>query len=82
MSKIAFIGEHVSVAALFAQILEREKMEAVVAVVRVDGCWYSTWSSGIDNGGLSMAAIKLMSDVQGRMHDEPLTWSPTQGDAA
>jgi len=62
---------------LLAQIAEREGLEAVVAVVRVDGYWHVAWSSDVDNGGLSMAALKLMFDVSRALHgDYSSPWTP------
>ena len=68
--KIEFIGSKVSPAALLASIAEREGMDAVIVVVRIDGCWGSCWSGGIDLGGMSMAALKLLYDVQSLINDD------------
>lgn len=80
VSKIVFIGHKVSPQALLAQIAERDGMEAVVAVVRVNGCWECCWSSGMDSGGLSMAAIKLLGDTQSWIHGDTSGWSPPQNE--
>jgi hypothetical protein len=48
--------------------------------VRVDGCWRTVWSAPSDMGGLSMAALKLMSDVQDLMHGTEVSWSPPEDD--
>jgi hypothetical protein len=79
VSKIIFLNA-VSPQALLAQIAEREGLDGFVGVVRVNGCWYSCWPDGLDHGALSMAAVKLLTDVQARMHGEELTWTPPQGD--
>jgi hypothetical protein len=61
-------NKSVSVPVLLAQIAARDDLDAIVAVVRVDGRWRTAWTSGIDLGGLSMAAIKLHADVAQEMH--------------
>ena len=79
MSKIAFIGDRISVPALAASIVDRDGVEAMVAVVRVDGCWECCWSSQIDGGSLSMAAMKLLYDVQRFLHGyERSGWTPPE----
>jgi hypothetical protein len=76
MSKIEFIGDKVSVPALFGQILEREGLEAVVVLVRITGCWTACWSDGVTVAGISMAALKLMGDAQNYIHGEKRSgWS-------
>ena len=69
-----FDPKKVSVPALLAQIAEYPDLDAVVAVVRVGGCWRTAWSTGIDLGGLSMASLKLTGDIIAELHrgdDEP-----------
>ncbi|MGH9806521.1 MAG: hypothetical protein ACRD9W_04560 [Terriglobia bacterium] len=81
--KIAFLNKEViSPAVLLAQVAEREGLEAVVILVRVNGCWISCQSSSVTTAGLSMAALKLLSDAQDLMHDVEASWSPPEGDAA
>lgn len=43
-------------------------LDGIVAVVRVDGCWRSVWTSNVLLSSLSMAALKLMNDVMVEMH--------------
>jgi len=47
--------------ALLHQVLEREGVEAVMCVVRIDGRWHSCWSSDT-LGGEAMGAMKLFND--------------------
>jgi hypothetical protein len=79
--KIAFLGNNVSVPALLASVAEREGLDAVVMVCRVNGCWETCWSNDIDYGGLSMAALKLLTAAEDAMHGRPSTWSPPEKDA-
>lgn len=68
--------DRVSPAALFGHILERDGLQAVVAVVKVDDCWYCTWAGDLNSGDLSFASVKLLHDVQEHcMKGEPLAWS-------
>ena len=74
MKVVSLDGSKVSVTTLLAQMAEYPDLDAVVAVVRVDGCWRTVWSTGIDLGGLSLAAVKLFNDVAIELHrpsDEP-----------
>jgi hypothetical protein len=48
--------------ALLHQILEREGVDAVMCVVRVDGRWVTCWSNET-LGGRALAAMKLFNDV-------------------
>jgi hypothetical protein len=81
--KIAFLRGRVSIPALLASIAEREGLGAVVMVCRVNGCWDVCWADGLTSGGLSMAAIKLMSVVQDAIHGMPSSGSsPPEDDAA
>lgn len=63
---------------LLSQIRE-DGIDGLVAIVRLDGCWKTCWTSGIDLGGLSMAALKLQADVIHEIHrkeDHPfLGWT-------
>lgn len=70
MTVVCLDGSKVSVPTLLAQIAEYPGLDAVVAVVRVDGCWRTAWSSGVDLGGLSMASMKLTYDIQQELHRE------------
>ena len=53
---------------LLAQVADREGVDAVVMVVRINNRWSTCWSDGADGGlnlgGLSMAAMKLFHDIQ------------------
>ena len=58
--------------ALLAQVAEREGVDAVVMVVRTNNQWTTCWGSGdaeLNLGSLSMATLKLMSDVQLTLHE-------------
>ena len=72
----------VSVKALLGQMAENEEMDAFVAVIRVDGCWRTIWTSGLDLGGLSLAAMKLSYDASVELHrgeDAPRPgWTPDE----
>jgi hypothetical protein len=82
-NKISFIGNHVSPAALFAQILEREGLETVVVLARVNGCWETTWATGVTTAGLAMAALKLLDDAQCYLYDQKRPgWSAPEDDEA
>lgn len=70
MTVVCLDERSVSVSALLAQIAEHPGVDAVVAVIRVDGCWRTVWTSGVNLGGLSMAAMKLMSDSMQEVHRE------------
>lgn len=74
MSKIAGLpGKQLPIKAVIAQILEQEKVDGLVCVVRIDGKWETTWGGDITLGSLSMAALKLLKDVQdvNEDHDSP-----------
>jgi hypothetical protein len=80
-AEIHFLNlDEVSPRALLHQVAARDDVEQVVMVVRVDGCWRTVWSAPSDMGGLSMAALKLMSDVQDMMHGAEMSWSPPEDD--
>lgn len=74
MGEVCFINDKVVPwRALLAQIADYEGVDAIVAVVRINGCWTTCWSSGenapLDNGGKSMAALKLLNDVTFSIHE-------------
>jgi hypothetical protein len=69
--KIVPIGDRISPHTLLAQVAERDGLDAVVVVARVDGAWSVCWSTGMDLGGLSMASMKLTADVTDALHGEP-----------
>ena len=81
-SKIAFLTKEISPHLLCAHIADTENLEMVVAVVRIDGHWRTTWSNGGDTASLSMAALKLMADIQDKMHGMDSTWSPPEKESA
>lgn len=68
MSVATLNNKSVSVKVLLAQIAEHDDLDAVVAVVRVNGCWRTAWTSAVDLGGLSLAALKLTYDVSAELH--------------
>lgn len=69
MTVTALNDRSVGVSVLLAQIAEYgDELDAMVAVLRIDGCWRTVWTSGIDLGGLSMAAMKLSHDVTHEIH--------------
>ena len=78
VSKIAFIDENsISPTVLLASVAEREDLEGVVVVAKCDGCWAVCWSKGVMLSGLSMAAVKLLADVQAQIHGLPFErWTP------
>jgi hypothetical protein len=47
---------------LLHQTLERDDVEAVVMVVRIDGRWTTAWCNET-MAGLAMAAMKLFRDI-------------------
>jgi hypothetical protein len=51
------------------RILEREGVEAVMCVVRIDDRWHTTWSNEA-LGGLAMGAMKLFRDVSDFLEDD------------
>jgi len=55
---------------LLHQTLEREDVEAVVMVVRIDGRWHTLWSNE-PHASLCMAAMKLHHDVTDWIHNSP-----------
>ena len=69
MSVVALRESGVTVDVLISQIKEGETpVDGLVCVVRRDGCWQTCWTTGVDLGSLSMAAMKLFSDVTVEMH--------------
>lgn len=54
---------------LLHQILERDGVEAVMCVVRIDGCWHTCWSSET-LAGTAMGAMKLFNDVLNDIHED------------
>jgi hypothetical protein len=72
---VALRESEVSVETLLAQIADNADTDGLVAVVRLNGCWCTCWSAGVNLGGLSMASLKLTNDVMAEMH----RLSPTEG---
>ena len=69
MSNVHPLGEKsITVPYLLAQIGEGSEIDGLVCVVRMDGKWQTCWSTGVDLGSLSMATMKLLSDVTDEMH--------------
>ena len=64
-------GTSISWRALLAQIAEREGVDAVVIAVRTNDRWSTCWGAGdnpLNNGSLSMAALKMLGDVLAEIH--------------
>ncbi len=76
MSVVALNDKSISVATLLAQIADCPDTDAVVAIIRSEGCWRVCWTSAIDLGGLSLAAVKLLNDVQVEMHRDDAQLGP------
>ena len=70
MGEIEVIHGVVSPRALLGQVMGREGVDGVVIVVRIDDKWQSCWSSGVNMGGLSMAALALQHDVIATIYSE------------
>lgn len=65
------LGTSINWRALLAQITERDGVDAIVVAVRIDDRWSTCWGSGegvLNNGSLSMAALKILGDVQAEIH--------------
>jgi hypothetical protein len=70
MSKLVVLRpEKISVQALLHQVLEDSEVDGVIVVARRDGRWSTCWSTGINIGSLSMAALKLVHDTTEFMHE-------------
>ena len=69
MSVVALNDDSVSVEVLLNQIAaSTSPVDALVCVIRRDGRWETCWTSHVDLGNLSMATMKLLSDVTEEMH--------------
>jgi hypothetical protein len=79
-AEIHFLSlDEVSPRTLLHQVAAWDDVEQVVMVVRVDGRWRTFWSDS-NLGNMSMAALKLMNDLQDLMHGVELSWSPPEDD--
>ena len=55
--------------AMLHKLLDRDDIEEIVFVTRVDGVWSCEWSA-VENGGLCMASMKLAHDVTRHIHED------------
>lgn len=55
--------EKASALNVLAELSSREDLEAVVVVAKLDGAWRPCWSTDINLGGLSTAAMTLQAQV-------------------
>lgn len=70
MGKIAFLNAgKIDPRALLASVSEQEELDGVVLVVRRAGRWQTCWSSGLNLGGLCMAAKVLDNDVTSFLYE-------------
>ena len=62
--------EAASPSATLADVANRDGLDGVVVIARVNGSWSTAWSADVALASLCMASMKLQSDLIDAMHDQ------------